>query len=259
MNSFAISTLKKYFNRVLKSSILNFFILFNVIICRIILIKDIIRIGYEVKKYQNLLNCAINGTQINKRKFKKYHNPKISIIISVYNREKFIKSTLTSIQNQKFQEIEIIYVDDFSTDNSINLIKHEMKTDQRIVLYKNKENMGNLFTKSLGAKNAKRKYIISLDSDYMLLIGDILSTLYKETIKNSLDIIQFDYLKIYRYLITKKMFIKKKNYRLDNPKDICDMYKFKNKFSPITAKLINTHIYKKALELLGEDIKMRIN
>ena len=82
------------------------------------------------------------------------------------------------------REIDIIYIDDFSTDNSVNSFKHEMKTNQRIFLYRNKKNMGNLFTKSFGAKKAKVRYIISFDSlpDYLL------SIVYKEAIKNSLEL-----------------------------------------------------------------------
>ena len=203
---------------------------------------------------------AINGKLINKSEFKKYDNPKISIIISVYNREKFIKSTLTSIQNQNLKEIEIIYVDDYSTDNSVNLIRHEMNKDPRIVLFKNKKNMGNLYTKSFGAKNAKGRYILSLDSDDMLLPIDMLNTVYEEAVKNNLDIIQFDYLWINRYIITKKMFIKKKNFTLTQSTEINELFRYKNNyFRLLSAKLIDTSIYKKALELMGEDIKIRIN
>ena len=46
-------------------------------------------------------------------------NPKISVVIPVYNGEKYIKSALTSIQNQDLKDIEIIMIDDFSDDNSV--------------------------------------------------------------------------------------------------------------------------------------------
>jgi glycosyltransferase involved in cell wall biosynthesis len=49
-------------------------------------------------------------------------NPKISIIISVYNGEGYLKTAVRSIQNQDFKDIEIIIIDDFSTDNSVKII-----------------------------------------------------------------------------------------------------------------------------------------
>ena len=59
-----------------------------------------------------------------------------------------MKTALLSIQNQNFKDIEIVMVDDGSKDNSIGLIKKLMRTDPRIVLYKNKENKGMLYTKT---------------------------------------------------------------------------------------------------------------
>ena len=69
-----------------------------------------------------------------------------------------------------------------------------MKNDLRKLLYKNKDNIGNFYTKPLWERNAKRKYIVSFASDDILLPDDILSSVYEEAVKNNLDIIQFDYL-----------------------------------------------------------------
>ena len=74
-------------------------------------------------------------------KFKKIKNP---IIWSIYNREKYILRFLRSIQNQFFDNIEIILVDDFSTDNSAKLIKEYQKEDPRIILIKHGKNKGTL-------------------------------------------------------------------------------------------------------------------
>lgn len=90
MNSDIENVLKKYFNRLLKTSILIFFIFINNIIFRVITQTDIIKIRYETRKYQYLLKCLRNGKHLYKREYKKYRNPKISIIISFYNRGKFI-------------------------------------------------------------------------------------------------------------------------------------------------------------------------
>ena len=81
------------------------------------------------------------------KKFQKSENPKISIVISVYNGEGLLKAGLRSVQNQDFLDIEIVIVDDGSLDNSVNLIKELMKEDPRIVLLENKINKGNLYIK----------------------------------------------------------------------------------------------------------------
>ena len=68
------------------------------------------------------------------KKFKKVYAPKISIISPVYNREKFLLRFIKSIQHQNFFDIEIIFVDDNSSDNSVKVIKKYMKKDKRILL-----------------------------------------------------------------------------------------------------------------------------
>ena len=85
----------------------------------------------KLEVYYKICN---SGKLIIKRKFEKIENPKISIISPVHNREKYILRFLRSIQNQDFNDIEIIFVDDFSTDNSLKLIEEYQKEDKRIVL-----------------------------------------------------------------------------------------------------------------------------
>ena len=82
---------------------------------------------------------------IKNKSFNKVEIPKISIISPVYNRGKYILRFLRSIQNQGFEDIEIIFIDDYSTDNSVKLIEKYQKEDKRIVLLKNKRNKGTLF------------------------------------------------------------------------------------------------------------------
>ena len=71
---------------------------------------------------------------LNKKKLKKIINPKISIITHIYNKEKYILRYFRSIQNQFFDEIEIILTDDYSTDFSKEIIEKLSKNDERIVL-----------------------------------------------------------------------------------------------------------------------------
>jgi len=132
----------------------------------------------EIKDIQIFLEQVMNGTELYKNK--KYYfsnNPKISIVISVYNGEAYLKTILLSIQNQDLKDIEIVMIDDGSKDNSVNLIKELMKTEPRIVLYQNKENKGALYTKSTGVLLSRGKYVMTMDEDDIYVQNDAFSTL----------------------------------------------------------------------------------
>ena len=146
----------------------------------------------ELSSMQNYIDIVFNYTLIDKgKKFYLHNNPKISIVMSIYNGEAFIKRALLSIQNQDFKDIEIVMVDDCSKDNSLNLIKELMVYEPRITLYQNEENRGALFTKVKGILLAKGKYIMVLDEDDIFVQRNAFSTLYKEAEKNNLDILSF--------------------------------------------------------------------
>ena len=66
--------------------------------------------------------------------------PKISVIIPIYNGGKYLKNSLESVQNQKFKDIEIIIIDDNSSDDSLKIIRSYIRKDKRIKLIKNKTN-----------------------------------------------------------------------------------------------------------------------
>lgn len=97
------------------------------------------------------------------------NNPKISVIMSVYDGEKYLDESILSILNQTFKDFEFIIINDCSTDNSLYIIKQYAKKDKRIVLIENEENIG--LTKSLnkGLKIAKGKYIARMDADDVAL------------------------------------------------------------------------------------------
>lgn len=92
--------------------------------------------------------------------------PKISVIIPVYNTQKYIKKCLESLANQTLQDFEIIVVNDGSTDNSKQIIK-EFQNQKKIknFIYVEKENGGLSDARNFGVKKATGKYITFLDSD----------------------------------------------------------------------------------------------
>ena len=87
------------------------------------------KIQQEIIKYKR---NSFKISFINKEDFYERKIPKISIIITVYNQKEFIKLIYTCIQNQSIKDIEIIFVDDASTDGSKRIIKLLMKRDKRI-------------------------------------------------------------------------------------------------------------------------------
>jgi glycosyltransferase involved in cell wall biosynthesis len=89
--------------------------------------------------------------------------PRISVVMSVYNAAKYLREAVDSILNQTFSDFEFIIVDDKSTDDSLNILLSY--NDPRIVLIKNDENVG--LTKNLnrGLKMAKGEFIARMDAD----------------------------------------------------------------------------------------------
>lgn len=93
--------------------------------------------------------------------------PKVSVIMPVYNREKYIIESVKSITNQNFQDFEFIIIDDGSTDSTPLILRSF--TDKRIKLILNKNNMGNYFARNKGMGCATGKYICVMDSDDIAL------------------------------------------------------------------------------------------
>jgi glycosyltransferase involved in cell wall biosynthesis len=142
---------------------------------------------------------------------KKYDNPKISFIISVFNKEKYLDSLIISMQMQDLKEIEIVFVDDFSSDKSVKIINKFRKRDKRIILINNKKNMGSLYSRAIGAKIAKGDYFIFFDSDDIILKEGILKA-YNHIVKYKLDLVHYlSIMHTKNYIYTTKYFYQYKN------------------------------------------------
>ena len=90
--------------------------------------------------------------------------PLISVIIAVYNPGKYLKACLDSLVNQTYKNLEIILVDDGSTDNSLEICKEYAEKDSRIIVH-HKENSGVSSTRNLGIRLAHGDYFSFIDSD----------------------------------------------------------------------------------------------
>ncbi len=93
----------------------------------------------------------------------------ISVIMSVYNAEKYLNEAIESILNQTFASFEFIIINDGSTDNSLKIIKKYQKNDKRIKLINNRTNLGLIRSLNKGLKIAKGKYIARMDADDIAL------------------------------------------------------------------------------------------
>lgn len=91
----------------------------------------------------------------------------LSVIIPIYNREKYLKETLDSISSQTFRDLEIICVNDGSIDDSVKIVEEFIKQDDRIKLV-NKENGGQSSARNAGLAVANGKYVTFIDSDDLI-------------------------------------------------------------------------------------------
>lgn len=89
----------------------------------------------------------------------------VSIIMPSYNCGKYVEDTIRSVQAQSYQNWEIIFVDDCSTDNTIRCVSILREKDPRIRLFQNKSNMGAAVSRNHGLQEAKGRWIAFLDSD----------------------------------------------------------------------------------------------
>lgn len=138
------------------------------------------------------------------------HIPKVSVFMAVYNKENYLHNTIESLQNQTLKDIEIIAVDDCSTDNSLKVLQEMAKKDSRIKVVNYEKNRGPLYARALGILNSKGEYLLNIDSDDILYGNDTLEFLYNRANKSNIDVI------LYSRLITHPNGFKQVNIRCNS-------------------------------------------
>ena len=114
-------------------------------------------------------------------------NPKISVIVPMYNAENYIKLAINSLLNQSFREFEAILVDDCSTDKTLKIVKNIK--DSRIKIIENEKNLGMPGSvRNIGLEAAKGKYVYFLDNDDFIL-PNALEILFNTAEKNNADVV----------------------------------------------------------------------
>ena len=101
----------------------------------------------------------VSGTSL------KTKSPAISVLLPVYNAEKYIAIAIESISKQTFKDFEFIIIDDCSSDKSWEIVKKYSKQDKRIIALRNKHNLGGCKTLNKGLKLTKGKYVAGVDHD----------------------------------------------------------------------------------------------
>ena len=113
----------------------------------------------------------------------------VSVVVPVYNTEKYLPECIESLIHQTLKNVEFIFVDDGSTDHSIDIIEKYQQQDNRIKLIKQKNQYAGV-ARNNGMKQATGKYIIFLDSDDFFKL-DMLEESFKSGEKNQSEIVVF--------------------------------------------------------------------
>lgn len=114
----------------------------------------------------------------------------ISVIIPVYNTEKYLYNCLNSVLNQTYNDFEVICINDCSTDSSPEILEYYSKKDERIKVIHNESNKGQGYSRNRGLEIAKGEYIFFLDSDDWIEPNSF-ELLYSQSKKLDLDLLIF--------------------------------------------------------------------
>ena len=117
---------------------------------------------------------------------------KVSVIVPVYNTEKYLNRCLDSLVNQSLKEIEILVINDCSTDNSKNILDEYEKKYQNIKVFHNKTNKGIGYNRNLGIKKASGEFIGFIDSDDWVE-KNMFEKMYNKAKRDNLDLVICNY------------------------------------------------------------------
>lgn len=178
-------------------------------------------------------------------------NEKISIIIPVYNTEKYVEKSINSILNQSYKNIELIIINDGSTDNSEKIIKRIIR-DNKNIKYKKIKNSGVAHARNEGLRIATGKYVGFVYSDDFVS-EKMYETLYKTAIKEKSDIVTCAYSKCY---IDRTVSIYPKDKSVFGKSVIESKNIFLNSNPYITSKLFSMKLINKYSIEFEEDLRI---
>ena len=190
---------------------------------------------------------------IDERKFNASETPAISIIIPAHNQKSKLTKSIRSIQNQSLKNIEIIIVDDLSTDDSKDLYNYFLDSDPRIRVFYHLDNMGLFRSRLNGFLYSRGKYVLHFDAGDLLADNYVLEDLNNLVTKYSLDSVRFKF-KTYKksehnhtYRIKSIHYSKKNRTIKYGPvKENVHMYGF----GTIWNRLVRSNVFTKGLDVL---------
>ena len=144
---------------------------------------------------EDFYKISIEGKLIDPKKYSLSDNPIISIILPFYNKKNNIIPSLRSIQNQSFKNIEIIIIDDGSTDNSKEIYEYLLQSDSRVRVFYHLKNMGVWRTRMDGFLYSNGKYILHFDPGDLYTDNYVLEDIYNLITKYNLDTVKFSFSK----------------------------------------------------------------
>jgi glycosyltransferase involved in cell wall biosynthesis len=117
---------------------------------------------------------------------------KVSVIVPVYNVEKYIRKCIDSILSNTFKDFELILVDDCSQDNSLDICDEFSKRDNRVKIIRNKKNTGVSLSRRIGLEASIGEYIQYIDSDDWIE-NDMIEKMYEKAVSEDFDMVVCDY------------------------------------------------------------------
>jgi glycosyltransferase involved in cell wall biosynthesis len=172
----------------------------------------------------------------------------VTILIPVYEREKYIARALQSALNQTLQDIEIVVVDDRSTDGSSAIIRHFMNQDSRIRLVRHSQNAGTHAARISGVLHARGTYILSLDADDELFPW-IAEDAYHFARLHDADLVEFQSLDAANGRIKQFTFLSPPVIQASGD-EIMQLFRDQKLNWNLWKRLIRTTVYIKAMNLL---------
>lgn len=123
-------------------------------------------------------------------------NPLVSIIVPVYNSERFLKKNIDTLRAQTYDNIEVLLINDGSTDNSFHVMEEIQEEDPRVLIFNNK-NLGLASTRNYGISKATGKYVLFMDSDDFFIKKEAIENSIKKIQKEKADLLIFGFEKYY--------------------------------------------------------------
>lgn len=170
--------------------------------------------------------------------------PKVSVIIPVYNVERYLRECLDSVTNQTLTDIEIICVNDCSPDNSLHILQDYAQKDGRIKIINLEKNVGQGIARNIAIEKVLGEYIQFLDADDWLNVNAF-EKLYNYAKKMNVDYVEYTYNKYFEDTGE----IRYRALKIDMPENQCFSYSFSEKYlfhNPmfVTNKFYNANFIK---------------